>query len=383
MRIIPIFLIGIGLLTACTTEPERPDDTPEEEPPPAPVLVCEEACAADADCGPVPADAPVGARSVCGADKRCVLTHVPFYVASSNHTTTTCAADADCGDGACVGGLCFACAVPEMGDPTQPSKYCKEPGRPFCVFDATDPGLTSCSECIDDAQCAGSKTGSHRCASVPVPATAAPFGNDPATGTVNLCVCDTDASCKEPGRNTCRAEGCVCTTDEGCATGESCFFGVCTACSDDASCAAKDDGDPATPNPAKCFGGGAPGAYCGCTRDTQCAPTSAGDPTFCDVPTGTCVECRTNADCKGDLPVCVGAGAAGAFCGCGKNADCAGSGAGAICNVEAGTCTECVEDADCSAQKLGSVCAEGSCTCSAGTECAAPKSAPGLKWVCE
>jgi hypothetical protein len=392
MRIIPIFLIGIGLLTACTTEPERPDDTPMEEPPAPPVLVCEESCTKDADCAPVPMDAPAGARSVCcldgdkpdaldvcGTSNRCVLTNMPAYVAATNHSTTTCQKDSDCVDGgACVGGLCFACAIAPMGDPAAKNSYCKDPARPYCVFDATDPGLTSCSECIDDTQCAGNKAGNHRCATVPVPATAAPFGTENPTGSVNLCSCDQDSSCKEKGKNTCRAEGCVCTTDAGCADGETCLLGVCLACADNAGCAAKDDGDPATPNPTKCFGGGAPGAYCGCTKDSECK-----DGTFCDVESGTCSECRTNADCTGDLPVCVGAGGAGAFCGCGKNADCAGDPGGAICDVESGSCTGCLTDADCTAQKLGSVCAEGSCTCSAGTECAAAKSAPALNWVCE
>jgi hypothetical protein len=216
-----------------------------------------------------------------------------------------------------------------------------------------------------------------------VPATAAPFGADKQTGTMNACVCDQDSSCKVKGLNTCRAEGCVCSSDEGCAAGESCYFGICTACADDTGCAAKDDGNPATPNPTKCFGGGAPGAYCGCVADSECAATAGGDPTFCDKDSGTCVPCRKDADCKGDLPVCVGKGAAGSVCGCAKNADCANSSAGPICNTEASACTGCVKDADCVAQKLGSVCVEGSCSCTAGTECNAAKTAPGLKWVCE
>ncbi len=420
MRIIPIFLIGIGLLTACTTEPERPDDTPMEEPPPAPVLVCEESCTKDADCAPVPAGAPAEAKSVCcldgdkegaldvcGPSNRCLVTHLDVTVDTSNHPTTTCQKDADCGDGACIGGLCFACAVPPMGDATKPSKYCKDPKRPYCVFDATDPGLTSCSECVDDTQCAGNKSGNNRCAAVPVPETAAPFGSDAATGTVNLCVCNQDSSCKEVGKNSCRAEGCVCSSDAGCATGEACYFGVCVACGSDAGCKAKDDGDPSTPNPGKCFGGGAPGAYCGCTKDAECGADGDGNPTFCEKTTGTCIACRTNTDCKGELNVCINGGKADAtcgcnantkcanglkciapgtadsFCGCAKNADCKDDPAGGICDTMSGKCTQCVMDADCTAQKLGDVCSEGACTCSAGTQCGAPKSAPALKWVCE
>src|SRR5688500_11307289 len=130
MRTIPIFLIGIGLLAACTTEPDRPRYEPDPEPPP--VLVCEESSAKDADCGELPADAPAGARvaccldgdgegdaDVCGTSNRCLLVGAAGFPGAGAPGTfgTVCQSDDDCDDGlACGGGLCVACLPPK--DPT-------------------------------------------------------------------------------------------------------------------------------------------------------------------------------------------------------------------------------------------------------------------------
>jgi hypothetical protein len=345
--------------------------------------------------------------------------------------TPVCQDDSDCEAGqACGAGLCVACLPPK--DPTQPSKYCTDEDKPLCFFDPANPAAASCGNCLSDAECAERGDGNTRCAAVPFPANAPPFGTAEAQGVEYMCSCETNAQCTVTGKSLCRAEGCVCSDNRGCADNEACVAGACVACQRDSDCAGKpDDGDPATLPKTQCIGEGTTAAKCGCSDHSECEPDAAGNATYCHEDSGTCIPCSKDDHCgnggkciNGGKPEaecacendgqceddkkCFGPGAAGAYCGCttndncvddpagpicnketgvcaecATNSHCAESPAGAICDTATGTCTGCVMDTDCVEQKLGSVCVEGSCSCAAGGECAAPNSSAALTWVCE
>lgn len=196
-----------------------------------------------------------------------------------------CGTDADCADGTVCGeaGRCIPCNTDGDCD----SGTCVE---------------GACVECTSNDDCAGNENGT-RCS---------------AGGT---CICATDDECEAP-MGLCRATGCVCGEDAGCAGigPEICSFGACVTCDDDSHCA---DG------PSKCFAGGSPSSFCGCAADSECP---AGAP-FCDTETGSCLTCKADSDC-----------------------------------VDA---------------QLGDTCDGGSCTCTAASQCGGATSNPGAEWVCE
>jgi Cys-rich repeat protein len=275
MRLIPIFIVCLGISAisaACTSKPER--ETLEPPPEPEPVATCQEACAASEDC----ADGSVCCldAAVCGAKNRCVA----------------CASDADCGDLLCVAGACAPCR--------EDADCAGSPAGELC-----NPDTNACVACLDDSVCAAGE----RCNSS------------------GQCSCGSSARCTEPGLGLCRDEGCVCSDDSGCPTGaKTCILGVCVACADDTHCGADE----------KCFAASSIAAYCGCTKDEQCgsgkcevtsgacvaclgdadcAGSAAGSK--CAIEGGfICVQCLSDADCA------EGASCAEGVCTCSDASEC-------------------------------------------------------------
>ncbi len=227
------FLIGIVVLAACTTEPDkRPDLSP---------AVCQESCEKPADCakGSTCCTEP----DKCGADHRCVA----------------CTASDQCEGGVCLLGACVECEKDANCKGNENGSHCSPEN--------------TCVACASDTQCKGN-AGGERCSSTYV------------------CSCAQDKDCKQPGLGLCRDEGCVCSDDTGCPDGAStCELGVCistaVACAKDAECLT---------GKSICLAGGTPAASCGCKDDSECGTTDE-EPPHCAKGTGACVTCVDDAQC--------------------------------------------------------------------------------------
>jgi hypothetical protein len=170
--------------------------------------------------------------------------------------------------------------------------------------------------------------------------------------------------------------GCLCLSD--------CGLGVCdpvTRCCVD--CAKDEDCNRFGSTGAVCV---RPGQFCGCASDTNCATNPAGRTCLasqkcgcqqasdcsgssagpaCAPSTHQC-GCGADTDCKGALPRCDVA--TGRCVACASNADCTDPDF-AACDPDSHSCTSCFVDADCARSSLGRYCYNGICRCRSDGEC--------------
>jgi MYXO-CTERM domain-containing protein len=262
-QVLDMWILALGGLSecTCTSDAQCAAPTPRCENPPG---VCVQ-CLTGADCG--------GTTPVCD---------------TTTHTCGPCTSDAQCGGatpycapaGDPLAGSCVACVTDAEcdGSPNSKTPICDKSGGA-----STD----TCRACGSNAECTTASLepvcvtgGAHagqcaQCAGNTDCTSATPVCLD--TGATNQCVqCTTDASCsgKTPVCNT--------TTH------------ACGPCTSDADCTA--------PTPA-CQTSGTLAGEC-----TQCSATNAsqckGPIPVCNVVTGTCVGCNTNADCAAPAPIC-------------------------------------------------------------------------------
>ena len=145
-------------------------------------------------------------------------------------------------------------------------------------------------------------------------------------------------------------------------TGPHCVDGVrAETCGNRIDCASEQLGDDAIDQPLP-----SPPPHEGpCTLHNDC---SVGQ--LCDVATGACVECLTNAHCDPE-EVCMPGGTCGPGSGCSSSADCSGS---LVCDSSTRTCVQCLTNQHCDAHL---VCVAHTCqSCTLDAQCS-----PGQTWV--
>jgi hypothetical protein len=110
---------------------------------------------------------------------------------------------------------------------------------------------------------------------------------------------------------------------------------------------------------------------CACTEDAGCAPQGL---KVCDVDSGTCLECKVDADCTGGAGKCIEG-----ECACWDDTHCKG----ALTKCMGGHCG-CSSDAECAALAPGYLdkCTMGWCGCASDASCTLTKSNPGTTWRC-
>jgi hypothetical protein len=198
--------------------------------------------------------------------------------------------------------------------------------------------------------------------------------------------------CVEPDKPVCDTTtktcvGCVGDQDCGYAPGTVCIVSaqIC-GCNGDAQCVGAPLGDQCLPNhTCGCTDAGACASAigaacvaatrtCGCGDDSEC---DGGE--RCDVATGACVACLTNADCPGpDADLCAPTHACTS---CLTQADCASSALGPRCGADG---CGCAGDFECATSERGPRCAASfdgarTCSCSGDVDCAS--SAAGARCV--
>ncbi len=296
-------------------------------------------CLADGTCGQCGPSAPCARGQVCGDDGKC---------ADGCATETAGCA----GGGFCLAGSsdCVECATDfhcGTGRICSPNHTCTagcSAQNPTCPpGQICDPSGKICVGCLSSADCTSPQLPS--C--------------NPATSTCVACVSNSD--CHAP-TSTCNpaTHACVaCLGDTGCALGTVCQGNACIA---------------------------------GCTATHGCAGGL-----LCDVPSGLCVACLTDAQCGGAVPrcdlsthACVAClpGAtdncpSGDYCradhvcerGCKTSADCGGY----ACLADH-SCSGCTADSQCVA---GKICSSGACiaACGPSNPCGAGKDCCGQHCV--
>jgi hypothetical protein len=203
-------LIGAYEPSGCDPDKDAGDWEPypvEEE---IPILFCQEACDADADCGAGAYCSDDTFRCVdCKADANCTNPLAPFCVDGS---CLSCRDDADCPGTAprCLDGTC-TCSATAQCEPDERCMYTTDAARVTSV-----PGCV----CWENSACAG-------------------IG--PEVCIAGICIeCDFDAHCGANG--TCFEPGtlyswCGCANDAGCGPGAPhCIDGDCYECLDNAEC---------------------------------------------------------------------------------------------------------------------------------------------------
>lgn len=266
-----------------------------------------------------------------------------------------CTADTDCGAtnlDKCQAGECVKLGCLTDAD-------CTAAGKTHC-----NTTKNVCQGCLDDTHCTGGlkchpKTAT--CTECTSSADCANKTNRTRCNSKGTCICAVDSECTTPHMQLCRAQGCVCSDNLGCAgtAAETCYWGLCAACTEDAGCASGE----------VCLNPGTADAACGCGSDANCAD----DTPYCL--DAACVGCKEDSHCPGGF--CVN----NACVECTKNADCESK---PFTRCMSGACV-CKTDAECTTAKLGGICnaSDGTCYCNAATECGDVPAGSSLQWACQ
>ena len=301
----------------------------------------------------------------CTANSQCAhLSSTPICNTLSG-ICVQCLSDSDCLSATAAhcsasNYICVACSA---------SSHCTHlTSTPVCK----SPGLSGvCVQCISDSDC---------------PATAA------TCSTSNICLTCTANSqcarfptapiCKNPGSSGVCVQ-CIDNPDCTSVTAADCAstMSICQGCSDSTNHCSKFPSTPICKNP-----GATTGVCVQCTTDTHC-PTAAAahcsaesntcskcttddhctrltSTPFCNVTSGTCVQCLSNTVCTGST-VCSGYGVCAI---CTSSAQCTTS---PICSTTRGVCVECQTDADCHEVNKGECSSAGTCVaCTSSAHCA-------------
>ncbi len=310
----------------------------------------------------------------CQTDVECASEASRKICDKVTNACVECTEDTQCASGVCrEDGSCGAC---RFDADCSAGNVCDQ-GSFTCVPGCSDlngscpagqrclPGTTSCVACLDSSDCGTGEvcdSATHACVagcSAAHPSCPSGLTCDPSAG---LCVaCLTSSDCKDPAKPSCDvpAHTCVeCTGPGQCADPVQPVCDTtrktCETCVDNAHCV--------------------PGTVCkqhacvpGCSA-TQACPAGL----VCD-PTGACVTCVGDADCKTPaVPACDVA--TNSCVECNVNQDCKTL-AKPFCDAASQTCQECLSDGECGA---GELCQQNACVpgCSASKACG-----PGL--TCE
>lgn len=366
------------------------------------VLVCSSGCQAAADCPGQICDFSRGLCIDCFNDGDC-FADAPRCNASINQCVD-CLSDGDCigtstcdlTTNTCTGGGCSiatdcpageVCQNSVCVDPCDPNP-CGDPNQPFCIPDS---GFTEgyrcagCQEvpCPGNQACVAFDTAAYGC--VPgcpsgvctstndacITVTGFDKGLPPApSSTVRACKpcsggCVPPDTCVEQTTNTlfnlatvtCGVAGGGCTADSACvAPYPRCNIGTgqCVECLSNADCGP----GGACDSTFACFASG-------CVNDTDCtAPTPR-----CETGNGVCVACFTNADC-GPSEVCNPNFTCSTVSGCTADASCAAP--TPRCEIGSGLCVECLDSLDCpgtTCDLATNTCVPGSAGCATNAEC--------------
>lgn len=337
----------------------------------------------------------------CGAGGEC---DAPLFCNTATNECVSCLDNSQCTSAAPVcdttTGRCIECRA--ASDCTAPAAQCKT--------DPVDSRENRCVECLETRHCAGGEvcdTDTNQCtvqcngsASDQCPADKPAC--DTQAGICVQCVSNQQCSGATPQCDTARNVCVACTQDTHCSTGQVCDEGSCVACRDDDHCggttaycdtptnscvACLDDTHCTARNNSRCVSNGHTCAPC--TRDAQCEEDApfcreglcvecrengdCGEGGLCDVASGQCGECNSDADCTtADRARCDIA--THTCTGCTEGAQCAGKpGIGALCREADGVCVDCTNNAECSADPARSLCSPaGECIpCTADVDCAA------------
>ncbi len=273
---------------------------------------------------------------------------------STSGEPCSCEGNAGCSDGTPICGTAGVCRACVASDCTGATPYCAPAGNPKAG---------QCVACLTDANCDANLN------------TNTPICDQSMTSLADTCrACQSNPECVSPLAPVCDTSGahlgqCVtCQSNTDCTgnpNGPVCFdngtTNVCVQCTSNANCGGTtpvcnashqcvpcaSDADCSVPTPACQTSGPLQGSctQCSATNTSQCTGTTP----LCDLPTGTCVGCESNADCAGNTPIC---NLATKTCrACQSNADCS-TFPGKVCDtsgMKAGECVVCVLNSDCSA----------------------------------
>lgn len=208
-------------------------------------------CRTDADCKDPDYPACNAVAGICS--RRCPSCAPYEKCHAASNTCVDCLADSDCGGSSpFCDPKAFRCVY------CQSNADCKDSAAPVCGFkDGSMDSTLFCTECADDADCAGGQK------------------------------CDPGGSCVE------------CATNAHCPSGKVCApAGECvTPCKVDGDCPGVTIGGVAFET--KCDA--KTGLCRNCVTDADCA---AYEKPFCAPAIGDCVDCRTDSDCPASTPSC-------------------------------------------------------------------------------
>jgi len=344
-------------------------------------------CSTDADCkGTYPLGGKCNTttnKCHCLADGDCAgnAHGKTCYKATSTSTTGRCTCKAD---GECTKAPYTKCALPLSSSSYM---YCMEP----CTKDADctlssvltkcNQGTGKCVACTSDADCTGSKNKCDQGKGVCVGCkTNADCANSPdgtfcdTSGSSSSCKCKDDSHCKGsyPWGNKCRKSSttattgtCRCDTNANCTgnpNGPTCYtlYNKCT-CKANADCKKA----PYT----NCFVPYSSATYSHCQKACK-ADTDCPSGLKCNVGTGSCYQCKTDADCTGTKKLCKAA--TGVCVACKADKDCTST-TYKYCLLADNKCVACKADADCASNTTNKYCVPttGSCIqCKTNAHCA-------------
>lgn len=351
-------------------------------------------CTGPADCSGNPNGPTCYAKyskCSCQSDGDCQAPHskcaVPYAGATYKHCRKPCTTDAGCrvlsggGDDLglrkCVSGACEGCTTNADCKGNTSGALCHPTLKACvsCISDGDCPSSTPvchgtgvCGVCKDDAGCAGSPAGllcdggGCTCAANTDCAGSTPFGPTCIPHFVGAwCGCDTDADCTgNPHGPTCNTDLHTCS----CASGSECTAPGLTVCSQlQAGSLVKHCAAPCT-KVSDCsdvywLRGCDAGTCVGCKSNADCVSP---DPwsKLCNTTTVGCVECLKDTDCTASSSgnTCVNSW----YCSCAKNADCASNLHGKLCDPINEACS-CLIDADCPSGRTCSGASSGMLVC--------------------
>src|SRR6476661_1007010 len=296
-----------------------------------------------------PARAQCTNPDTCQADSECCL----GYACDAPSSTCTevlpdpcgsdgvsCASDADCCIGSCIGGICQCQAA--GGPCTVASECCLLDGQTMCINGA-------CGTChTDGAVC---------------------------TATADCC----QGECFQGVCATCRGDSSPCADPSECCNGD-CFNGICVSC--------RQTGNPCDAGHV-CCGGFCVGGACVTCKDSGSACADASECCSGDCYNGACAACRPpGAQCTDGTTCCGAAGCVHGVCtGCGPLevpcpdyancciGECVGGVTCTPCRDERDTC---LEDAHC----CSGTCFHGRCARCEGTGASCTTSADCCSGIC-
>lgn len=254
--------------------------------------------------------------------------------------------------------------------------------------------------CVSDPQCKvnGDCPAAHQCVSGACLPAEAPDAGPPVNECGDRISCEQGDDC---ATGVCD-DGCcavTCTGDEQCRSDEWCRGGWCrpigSPCGSNADC----DGNAATPAcdlaTGSCVGcvteaDCGTGQLCvdqgcvsppatGCTRNADCTNPQL---KYCFVPLGKCVSCLEDTDCPGTgTMVCDASNNAckSLVQGCGWDGDCLDAPRGRRCDQEARTCVQCLDHDDCPRDRL----CQSDNTCTTWPSCASDGDCSGTTPHCK